>query len=104
MDSAGQQWEIVMGYDRPLHMLFLEVYRVENEETGLSPESCAYDSLHHPELDWTLLATVCHELQRIGLHPPAEMLLALWSDQRCQSGNLVVRHRSGQVPEVLQNA
>ena len=96
----GRWLELVLGYDRPLQELFLQVAHADDAGER-ADTSWIYDSAHEPHADWTRLATVCDALRRLGLVVPAEMLLAVWRDQRYQAGNLIVRHDAGRLPTTL---
>ncbi len=94
---AGRPILVVAGYDRPLHELFLQVfcYRT-NLPTG--ENEIIYDSLHEPALDWTVIGTLTGKLDALGIEVPANLIEAVYLDQRFTAGNIVVWHHANHSP------
>lgn len=94
-----QKVVVVAGYDRPLNDLFLQVLS-DADEHPAHEERVLYSSIHEPRLDWTDINTVSAKLAELGIEVPDSLLEAVYLDQIFHVGNLVVRHRHNQAPEV----
>lgn len=91
---------VVAGYDRPLRELFLQVL-VEASGALDDDEAILYASLHEPWRDWTDIATVTAQLERLGVEVPGSLLRAVRRDQMLDAGNRVVEHHIDRPPTVL---
>ena len=89
----GRAVLVVAGYDRPLHELFLQVFRCQ-ENVLPGEDEIVYDSLHEPALDWTAIGTLTGKLEALGIKVPATMIEAVYLDQRFTAGNVVVWHHA----------
>jgi len=93
----GRPVLVVAGYDRPLHELFLQVFRCQ-ENVLAGEDEIVYDSLHEPSLDWTNIGTLTEKLCKLEICAPKELIEAVYLDQRFNAGNTVVGHHVDQTP------
>ena len=91
---------VVAGYDRPLRELFLQVL-VERSGPPAADEEIVYASLNDPWRDWTNIATVTEQLERLGIEVPRSLMQAVRLDQALDAGNRVVEHHADRPPTVL---
>ena len=91
---------VVVGFDRPLNTLFLQVLDEDGACSSLD-ESIHYSSLQEPQLDWTDINVVAAKLAELGIEVPDSLLEAAYLDQLFQVGNLVVRHHADRPAEIL---
>lgn len=94
----GQAVLVVAGYDRPLHELFLQVFRCHKSMVP-GKDEIVYDSLHEPGLDWTDIGTLTEKLSNLEICVPQELIEAVYLDQRFNAGNTVVKHHIDQAPK-----
>ena len=90
---------VVAGYDRPLRELFLQVLG-SGRTDGLDDDEI-YASLNDPWRDWTNVATVTEQLERLGIEVPRSLMQAVRLDQVLDAGNRVVEHHADRPPTVL---
>ena len=91
---------VVAGYDRPLRELFLQVL-VEPIGPPAADDEIVYASLNDPWRDWTNVATVTEQLERLGIEVPRSLMQAVRLDQALDAGNRVVEHHADRPPTVL---
>ena len=91
---------VVAGYDRPLRELFLQVL-VEPIGPPAADDEIVYASIHEPWRDWTDVATVTEQLERLGIEVPHSLMQAVRLDQALDAGNRVVEHHADRPPTVL---
>ena len=91
---------VVAGYDRRLRELFLQVL-VEPIGTSVADDEIVYASLNDPWRDWTNVATVTEQLERLGIEVPRSLMQAVRLDQALDAGNRVVEHHADRPPTVL---
>lgn len=97
---CDQKVVVVVGYDRPLNDLFLQVLSDEHAYPS-QEEQVLYSSIREPGLDWTDINTVSAKLAELGIEVPDSLLEAVYLDQIFHVGNLVVRHHHNLAPGVL---
>jgi len=91
---------VVAGYDRPLRELFLQVL-VEPSGMSVADDEIVYSSLNEPWRDWTKVATVTEQLERLSIEVPRSLMQAVRLDQALDAGNRVVEHHADRPPTVL---
>lgn len=96
----GDEVVVIVGYDRPLNDLFLQVLAHEDAPQVLE-EPVLYSSLHEPQRDWTDINTVSDKLSELGIEVPDSLLEAVYLDQLFHVGNRMVRHHISPPPQVL---
>ena len=79
---------------------FLQVL-VEDISVPGADDGVLYASLHEPWRDWTDIATVTAQLERLGVVVPGSLLRAVRRDQILDAGNRLVEHRTDRPPTVL---
>ena len=80
---------VVMGYDRPLHEFFLQLWDDGSEAEADEP---AYSSLDEPAADWRDVATVIRRLEELDVAVPRSMIDAVVADSIHRAGNRIVEH------------
>jgi hypothetical protein len=89
---------VVMGYDRPLHEFFLQLW---DEGPGAEADEPAYSSLDEPAADWRDIATVVRRLEELDVAVPRSMIDAVVADSVHRAGNRIVEHAlDGRVTEL----
>ena len=91
---------VVAGYERPLEEVFLQVL-VEPIGPPSADDEIVYASLNDPWRDWTSVATVTEQLERLGIEVPRSLMQAVRLDQALDAGNRVVDHHADRPPTVL---
>jgi len=94
----GMDVVVVVGYDRPLNALFLQVLAADDDA---SEQEVHYSSLQDPQIDWTDINVVAAKLTDLGIEVPRCLIEAVYLDQLFQVGNLVARHYVDRPAEIL---
>ena len=89
---------VVMGYDRPLHEFFLQLW---NDDPEAEADEPAYSSLAEPAADWHDIATLVQRLEELDVAVPRSMIDAVVADSVHRAGNRIVEHAlDGRVTEL----